>query len=141
MQHATVQQSDEIYKHFYDRRDWFPHIRKDYIQRMVVANKVVYEDSIIITYNQYTRRQQIGTVQASKGDFILHQILNVKPGCGNASGVLLRFFEYCNAPVWLSVRADNHRAISFYLKNNMTQVGEICWMKGQLQGLVFLHNS
>lgn len=140
MQHAIIEQSDEIYKHFYDRRDWFPHIRKDYIQRMIVANKVIYDDSVIITYNQYTRKQKIGTVQASKGDFILHQILNVNPGTGNASQVLCKFFQYCNSPVWLSVRADNHRAINFYLKNKMIQVGEVSWMNGQLKGLVFLHN-
>lgn len=140
MRHATIEQLGEIYKKFHERRDWFPHIRKDYIQRMILAGKVVYQDNIVITYNQYTRKQRIGTVQASKGDFILHQILNANPGSGNASDVLCEFFDHCNAPVWLTVRADNHRAINFYLKNKMTEVGEIYWMKGLLKGIVFLHH-
>lgn len=106
---------------------------------MIVANKVIYENSVIITYNQYSRKQKIGTVQALKGDFILHQILNTKIGTGNASKVLCDFFNYCQAPVWLSVREDNYRAIEFYMKNNMTEVGRTSWMNGKLPGLVFLH--
>lgn len=139
---ASPDQLDEIYNHFYNCREWFPHIRKDYVERNISAGKVVYDSGVVIIFNQYQRRQRIGTVEAQRGDFILHQILNPyrntgQPSC--ASSVLHRFCVECAAPVWLSVRADNDRAARFYSKNNFKLVGNTSWMNGTLPGLVFLY--
>jgi len=141
---ASLDQLDEIYNHFYNCREWFPHIRKDYVERNITAKKVVYDSGVIIIFNQYQRRQRIGTVEAQRGDFILHQILNPhrnsgQPSC--ASDILQRFCFECAADVWLSVRADNDRAAKFYSKNGFTLAGTTSWMSGTLPGLVFLHEQ
>ncbi len=139
---ASLDQLDEIYNHFYNCREWFPHIRKDYVERNITANKVVYDTGVIIIFNQYQRRQKIGEIVAQRGDFILHQILNPnrdsnQPSC--ASDILQRFCVECAADVYLSVRADNSRAAKFYSKNGFDMVGRTSWMNGTLPGLVFLH--
>lgn len=136
--HATVDQVDEIYRHFYNNKTWFPHIRKDYIKRQVERGCCVYHDGIIITYNKYKRKQRLGSEHANKGDIILHQILNSKEGSGNAGIVLDQFFKMVEAPVWLTVRAENIRAIQFYEKHKMKSMGAISWLKGQMKGIVFL---
>lgn len=136
--HATVDQVDEIYRHFYNNKTWFPHVRKDYIQRQVERGCCVYHNGIIITYNKYKRKQKVGSEQANKGDIMLHQILNSKEGSGNAGIVLEQFFQMVCAPVWLTVRVENTRATKFYEKHQMRSMGPITWMKGQLLGIVFL---
>jgi hypothetical protein len=141
---ATLDQLDEIYSHFYNCRQWFPHIRKDYVQRNISANNVIYDNGVIIIFNQYKRKQRIGTVCANRGDFILHQILNPFRDANKtttASDVIKQFCEECSSDVYLSVRADNDRAIKFYSKNGFVLAGTTSWMNGTLPGLVFLHSS
>jgi RimJ/RimL family protein N-acetyltransferase len=139
---ATLDTLPEIYNHFYNCREWFPHIRKDYVERNILANKVIYDKGIIIIFNQYQRRQKIGTVEAQRGDHILHQILNSDRDSGTnyASAVLQQFCVECSSDVYLSVRADNIRATKFYSKNGFKLVGTTSWMNGSLPGLVFLHS-
>lgn len=139
MNHAKLEQSDEIYNHFYANRTWFPHVRKDYIMRQIQKGGVIYEDGIIITYNRYKRKQRIGnSACAQKGDIILHQILNTNQGNGKASTVLNRFLQHVNSPVWLTVRSENTVARIFYEKNGFVQSGEINWMQGKINGVVYL---
>lgn len=140
---ATPEQIDEVYDHFYRCREWFPHIRKDYVARNVKAGKVVYDSGIIIIFNRYQRRQKIGNVEAKKGDIILHQILNpyrqkLDFDKSIPSRILNQFCEEMAADVYLSVRADNDRAIRFYEKNGFERVSETSWMNGKLPGLVFV---
>jgi hypothetical protein len=141
--HATKKQSKDIYQHFRARREWFPHIRKDYLERMIAAGNVIFQDGVIIIYKHYQRRNQIGTskTSAEKGDVMLHQILNIRPGSGRAHKVLRAFFKMMCAPVWLTVRKSNSHAIKFYLKNGMKKVGTTAWMSGSMPGVVFRHAS
>lgn len=143
---ATEEQAEEIYKHFYNNRTWFPHIRKDYVFRNVKAGNVVYHDGVIIIFKRYTRKQALGstldgvaTIQAQKDDVMLHQILNTSEGSGKASDVIEKFFVFVESPrIWLSVRADNARACSFYRRVGMQEVGKTSWKKGTMKGKVFL---
>lgn len=138
---ASEDQVNEIYGHFYKCREWFPHIRRDYVERNVLSGNVIYDSGIIIIFNQYKRRQRLGTAEAQKGDFILHQILNPHrdvPG-PSASEIIQKFCAECRADVYLSVREDNKRAIQFYSKNGFELVSKTSWMNGTLPGLVFLH--
>ncbi len=106
---------------------------------MIAAGNVIFQDGVIIIYKQYQRRNKIGNSKTAteKGDVMLHQILNVKPGSGRAHKALKTFFKTMNAPVWLTVRKSNSHAIKFYLKNGMKQVGTTSWMSGSMPGLVF----
>jgi hypothetical protein len=143
LNHATSKQSKQIYQHFRDCREWFPHIRKDYLERMIAAGNVIFQDGVIIIYKQYQRRNTIGTskIPAEKGDVMLHQILNSKPGSGKAHKVLEAFFQMIGAPVWLTVRKSNSHAIKFYLKNGMKKVGTTAWMNGEMPGVVFRYQQ
>lgn len=138
---ASQDQVNEIYGHFYKCREWFPHIRRDYVERNVLAGNVIYDSGVIIVFNEYKRRQRLGSAEAQRGDFILHQILNPHrdtPG-SNASEIIQKFCAECRADVYLSVREDNKRAIQFYCKNGFEVVSKTSWMNGQLPGLVFIH--
>lgn len=141
LKHATPKHLDEIYSHFYDCRELFPHIRKDYIARNLEAGNVVYADGIIIIYARYKRKTKLGTATAQAGDIILHQILNPNRGDGTdrAFKVLEGFFSHVNSHVWLTVRSANTRAIKFYKRNKFVKVGTISWMGGELPGTVFKH--
>jgi hypothetical protein len=143
LKHATKKQSKEVYSHFRENKAWFPHIRKDYLERMIAAGNVVYQDGVVIIYKQYQRQNRIGTSKtaAQKGDVMLHQILNAKPGSGKAHKILKTFFKMMSAPVWLTVRKCNSHAIKFYLKNGMKQVGTTSWMSGAMPGLVFRYDQ
>jgi hypothetical protein len=143
LNHATRKQSKQIYQHFRDHREWFPHIRKDYLERMIAAGNVIFQDGVIIIYKQYQRRNTIGTskMPAEKGDIMLHQILNTDPKSGRAHKALQSFFQMSNAPVWLTVRKSNSHAIKFYLKNGMKKVGTTAWMNGEMPGVVFRYQQ
>ena len=138
LNHAKLEDLQEVFQAFYRNKTWFPHIRKDYLSRQIAKNCCVFHDGVIITYNTYQRKQRIGTCEAKRGDIILHQILNSQEGSGKAGVVLDQFFHMVNAPVWLTVRAENARAIQFYIKHGMNQVGETFWLKGTMKGIVFL---
>jgi len=137
---ASIEQLDEIYQHFYDCRYWFPHIRKDYVQRNIEAGNVVYDSGVIIIYKVYKRKQRLGTVEAQKGDTILHQILNSRPGT-SCKPIMEKFIQQSSGDVWLSVRADNDRACAFYKKCGMELVSDISWMQGKLPGYVFVYKK
>tara|TARA_Y100000034_G_C6601319_1_gene261592 strand:+ start:92 stop:547 length:456 start_codon:yes stop_codon:yes gene_type:complete len=138
---ATIEEIKEIYAIFAQYKDVFPHIRFDYLQRKINSGCCVYEDDVVITYTVYKRKQRIGDNCATKGEVILHQIVNANPSNGKGAEVLNRFFEHTveGKPVWLTVRTDNKRAIKFYEKIGFEDMGNIYWMKGKLPGKVFRH--
>ena len=140
MNHAKETDFEAVKEIFYQHKKWFPHIRTDYMKRMIAKNNLIYDNDVVITYNFYKRKQRIGDVIAQQGDCILHQIA-AKYHNGSASQALQKFFEFVNPRrVYLSVRSDNETAKKFYLKNNMKLVGSTTWAKGTLPGDVYLYD-
>ena len=139
MIHAQEHDFETVKEIFYQHKQWFPHIRTDYIRREIAKGHVVLDREVVITYNFYKRKQRIGDVLAQQGDCILHQIA-AKNKDGSASEVLQRFFKWTKRRVYLSVRSDKEIAKKFYVKNNMKLVGSTSWAKGTLPGDVYLHD-
>jgi RimJ/RimL family protein N-acetyltransferase len=139
MIHAQENDFERVKEIFYQHKQWFPHIRTDYMRREIAKGHLVLDREVVITYNFYKRKQRIGDVLAQQGDCILHQIA-AKNKDGSASEVLQRFFKWAKRRVYLSVRSDNEIAKKFYVKNNMKLVGSTTWAKGTLPGDVYLHD-
>ena len=140
MNHAKEIDFESVKEIFYQHKEWFPHIRTDYMKREIAKGNLIYDNDVVITYNFYKRKQRIGDVLAQQGDCILHQIA-AKHKNGSASQALQNFFEFVNPRrVYLSVRSDNETAKKFYLKNNMKLVGSTTWAKGTLPGDVYLYD-
>ena len=141
MNHAKETDFEAVKEIFYQHKKWFPHIRTDYMKRMIAKDNLILDNDVVITYNFYKRKQRIGNVIAQQGDCILHQIA-AKYHNGSASQVLQKFFEFVNPRrVFLSVRSDNEIAKKFYLKNNMKLVGTTSWARGTLPGDVYLYET
>ena len=140
MNHAKETDFETVKEIFYQHKKWFPHIRTDYMKRMIAKENLIFDNDVVITYNFYKRKQRIGDIIAQQGDCILHQIA-AKHKNGSASQALQNFFEFVNPRrVYLSVRSDNEIAKKFYLKNNMKLVGSTTWAKGTLPGDVYLYD-
>ena len=147
MNHAKETDFESVKEIFYQHKKWFPHIRTDYMKRMIAKENLIFDNDVVITYNFYKRKQRIGRlfpgigdVIAQQGDCILHQIA-AKYHNGSASQALQKFFEFVDPRrVYLSVRSDNEVAKKFYLKNNMKLVGTTSWAKGSLPGDVYLYD-
>ena len=140
MNHAKETDFESVKEIFYQHKKWFPHIRTDYMKRMIAKENLIFDNDVVITYNFYKRKQRIGDIIAQQGDCILHQIA-AKHKNGSASQALQNFFEFVNPRrVYLSVRSDNEIAKKFYLKNNMKLVGSTTWAKGTLPGDVYLYD-
>ena len=155
MIHATETDIIEVKSIFNQHKEWFPHVRQDYIKRMIASGNLILDNDVIITYNYYKRKQRIGimyelthsnrsTITAQQGDCILHQIA-AKNRNGSASQVLQRFFKWTNRRVFLSVRSDNLIAKKFYEKNGMKLVGFTSWSLGgvahALPGDVYMYDN
>ena len=144
MIHAREKDFDAVKDIFKQHKQWFPHLRQDYIKRMIASGNLILENDVIITYNYYKRKQKIGDVTAQKGDCVLHQIA-AKHRNGSASQVLQNFFKWTNRRVFLSVRSENLWAKHFYEKNNMDLVGQISWslggVKNALPGDVYMYDG
>ena len=144
MIHARENDFDAVKDIFKQHKQWFPHLRQDYIKRMIASGNLILENDVIITYNYYKRKQKIGDVTAQRGDCVLHQIA-AKHRNGSASQALQNFFKWTNRRVFLSVRSENLWAKHFYEKNNMDLVGQISWslggVKNALPGDVYMYDS
>ena len=140
MNHATIDNLEDIMSVFKQYGDVFPHIRKDKIETMIELHNVVWEEEVLITYNHYQRKQLVGTYEAQKGDCILHQIAAKNQGDGSGKRVFENFMKFnTNRDIVLSVRAANDRAISFYKKYGFIKVSDITWGKeSQVKGEVYL---
>ena len=83
--------------------------------------------------------QSIGDESASQfirkknGDYIIHQIASDRVKKDAAYKVLTEFIEWCKSNhaenIWLTVRAENKRALQFYEKNGFVKEGDIHWQK------------
>ena len=136
MKHATIDDFDNVYSYFTKNRKWFPHVRTDYLKRMITGGMCILDREVVITYTIYKKRTKINkgaSVYGEKGDCILHQIVSKK---GKATEVFTDFFDYINTNLFLSVRASNDTAINFYLKMGMKEVDKTTWGNG-VEGLVF----
>ena len=141
MNHAKETDFELVKEIFYQHKKWFPHIRTDYMKRMIAKENLIFDNDVVITYNFYKRKQRIGDVIAQQGDCILHQIA-AKNHNGSASQALQNFFDFVKPRrVFLSVRSDNEIAKKFYLKNNMKLVGATSWARGTLPGDVYLYEN
>ena len=144
MIHAKENDFDVVKEIFSEHKQWFPHVRQDYIKRMIASGNLILDNDVIITYNYYKRKQRIGTITAQQGDCILHQIA-AKNRNGSASQALQDFFKWTNRRVFLSVRNDNLIAKKFYEKNGMDLVGFTSWSKGgvkdALPGDVYMYDN
>ena len=150
MNHATLDNLDEIMNVFKQYGDTFPHIRKDKIETMIEFHNVIWEEDVLITYNHYKRKQRVAMMskknrvlsayEAQKGDCILHQIAAKNQGDGSGKRVFERFIKYNKGrDIVLSVRTENDRAIKFYKKNGFIKVSDIEWGKDkQVKGQVYL---
>lgn len=134
---ATISDYEYVKAAFAANRDLFPHIRTDYIYNMIERCNCIVYDGVIIMYNFYKRNNTIGNVVAPKGSCTIKQILNTDKGNGKAGIVLNNFLQWAGKDVYLSVRADNLRAIKFYQKNSFELVGTINWKNGTIPGHVY----
>ena len=141
MRLAIQSEFEEIKLIFYKHKKWFPHIRTDYMRRMIAKKRLIYQDGVIITFHNAARKQKIGNVPVNKGETILHQIANKESGNGNAKKILLQFFDWCEKDVYLSVRADNLNACKFYDIIGMKEIGEHNWAKGKIKGKVYVRRK
>jgi len=141
MNHAKLSDLKEIYGHFQKRKDVFPHVRQDKLQRMIEAGQVVWQDGVIITFQKYKKRTRVGEVQIPAGSIMLHQILNSHQFSGSGGRVFQQFVEEIVKPsggdLYLSVREENTAARSFYERHGMEVVGKVDWSCGTLPGLVY----
>jgi len=143
MIHAKENDYDVVKEIFSQHKQWFPHIRQDYLKRMIASGNLILDNDVIITYNYYKRKQRVGTITAQQGDCILHQI--AAKNKGTASQKLQDFFNWTNRRVFLSVRSDNQIAKKFYEKNGMDLVGFTSWskdgVKNALPGDVYMYDN
>ena len=150
MNHANLDNLEEIMDVFKQYGDTFPHIRKDKIETMIEFHNVIWEEGVLITYNHYKRKQKVAMMskknrvlsayEAQKGDCILHQIAAKNQGDGSGKRVFERFIKInMGRDFVLSVRTENDRAIKFYKKNGFIKVSDIEWGKDkQVKGQVYL---
>jgi len=137
---ARLSELKEIIQIFQARKSIFPHIRQDYIKRMILAKKCVYQDGVVVTFHRYKVKARLGSVSTSKGSYIIHQIVNAEQGNGSASrvmGQLFRLIAAQNEDVYLTVRADNKLARRFYEHKGFKKAGDIAWSGGTLPGVVY----
>tara|TARA_B100000768_G_C11219827_1_gene349979 strand:+ start:359 stop:844 length:486 start_codon:yes stop_codon:yes gene_type:complete len=155
MIHAKENDFDVVKDIFYQHKEWFPHIRTDYMRREIAAGHLILDNDVVITYNFYKRKylldKSMGEVVPGNkklimqwNDCILHQIA-AKNRNGSASDALQRFFKWTGSRVWLSVRSDNAVARAFYERNGMKKVGETSWtkdgVKNALPGVIYCYDK
>ena len=51
MNHAKETDFETVKEIFYLHKKWFPHIRTDYMKRMIAKSNLVLENDVVITYN------------------------------------------------------------------------------------------
>tara|TARA_Y100000356_G_scaffold134440_2_gene143785 strand:+ start:50 stop:493 length:444 start_codon:yes stop_codon:yes gene_type:complete len=138
---ATEEDFERVKEIFYQHKEWFPHIRTDYMMRMIEDKQLILDNDVIITFHHTKSKQTVGNIIVPKFSTILHQIANGTQGKGNAREVLNRFFEYCSGNVYLTVRQDNLTANKFYVNMGMILIGETMWANGTLPGYVYVRNK
>ena len=162
MIHAREKDFDAVKDIYIQHKQWFPHLRQDYIKSMILNNAekfgyeasletkhdcynyLIFEEEVLIAYaiNQKGHRMgkfpNVSNVNTYKGDVILHQI-GAKNQNGSASRVLQKFFKE-HRRVFLGVHNSNKIAKKFYEKNNMKLVGHMTF-KTTIPGDVYFHDN
>ena len=137
MRYAIMDDYERVKNLFDMNRKVFPHVRNSHLRNRITRKQMIFEDDVAITFHIYKRKGTVGDVTIRKGDVMLHQIVAGNQGDGSAASVLKDFFVKMESPVYLTVRADNARAVNFYHKMGMKQVGTIAWSSGKIDGLIF----
>ena len=55
MIHAKELDFEKVKEIFYQHKQWFPHVRTDYMRRMIASGNLILDNDVIITYNYYKR--------------------------------------------------------------------------------------
>ena len=134
MNFAKAKDFEAIKQIFYKHK--MHHVRTDYMKQMIEMNRFIYQDGVVISFHHAKRKQSVGEIPINKGDTVLHQIANKEPGNGNGKKMLLKFFDWCEKDVYLSVKADNYKACEFYKRMGMKDIGEHNWTK--VKGRVYV---
>ena len=141
MRYASQRDLKAIYKLFQSYRDVFPHIRQDALRRRSEAHQCIWQDGVVITYQQYRKRTRVGDVQVPAGAIMLHQILNSAQFNGAGRRVFRQFVEEIVKPsggdLYLSVRKQNAVACRFYERHGMNVAGIVAWKNGTVPGQVY----
>ncbi len=141
MRHASLRDLKTIYRHFRRRGNVFLHVRQDTLRCRIEAHQCIYQDGVVITYQQYTKRTRVGDAQVPAGAIMLHQILNTNQFNGSGRRVLRRFVDKIVKPsggeLYLSVRKQNEVACQFYERNGMKVEGTVAWKNRTVPGLVY----
>ena len=96
MNHATLDDFEEVYSYYQKYKVWFPYIRTDKLKRVIEEGRCIYEDKVVLTYNIYKRRTRVSynsKVYAEKGEGIIHQLISNERGKGHATKVFEEFFK------------------------------------------------
>lgn len=141
MLYACIRDLKAIYGHFQTRKDVFPHVRQDALKRQIKAHQCIYQDGVVITYQQYRKRTRVGDVQIPAGSIMLHQILNSGQFNGAGRKIFKQFMDEIVEPsggdLYLSVRKDNTVACRFYERHGLEVCGAVSWSAGTIPGLVY----
>jgi hypothetical protein len=138
---ATLANLKEIYGHFQKRKDVFPHVRQDKLGRMIEASQIIWQDGMVITYQQYKKKTRVGDVQVPRGAIMIHQILNSQQLSGAGRRVFRQFVDEIVNPsggdLYLAVRQENAVACRFYERHGMKVAGTVAGKNGAIPGLVY----
>jgi len=135
---ATMEHHKEIMAIFHKHKQWFPHVRNDYIERTIKARNCIYDSGVVITFLRYKRNGNMKQFKVPRGDVILHQIVNGDQFNGNGGKVLEKFLDFCSpSSVWLNVRSDNEVARKFYEKHGMKLMGYATTKNGLLELAIY----
>ena len=141
MRHASIRDLKAISAHFQAHRDVFPHMRQDALKRRIEAKQCIYQDGVIITFQQYKKRTGVGDVQVPAGAMMLHQILNTNQFNGAGRRVFQQFVTEIVRPfgrdLYLSVRKANTVACQFYERHGMNVAGAVAWKNATVPGAVY----
>jgi hypothetical protein len=130
-----------IYGLFSTRRDIFPHVRQDALRRRIENGQCIFEDGVVITFQQYKKQTRVGDTDIPAKSIMLHQIINGNQFSGAGGRVFERFFDEIVVPsggdLYLTVRAENTVACAFYARHGMRIAGKVAWSGGTIPGLVY----
>jgi hypothetical protein len=141
MRFAKPSELKTIYGLFCARRNIFPHVRQDALRRRIENGQCIFENDVVITFQQYRQRTRVGDLDIPSGAIMLHQIINGNQFNGYGSPVFDRFNEEivipCGGDLYLTVRAGNTVACAFYERHGMKRVGTVSWSDGTIPGLIY----
>ena len=106
----TIDDFDMVWKVFQDNKEWFPHVWNTKVKKRLINNELIFQDGVVITYSKSRRNGKIGRdtdVSITKGDYVIHQIINSNPRNGNAEKVIREYFDHVGQDVYLTVRSEN----------------------------------